>query len=175
MDVTVTPSRSGSAFQNTTHEKSLAVDRSIFVGCDDHDSVANFSAKPLGQEFRHQDFARFQERKLFSPSEIRESICGKAANSFSGYTPLILILVVSVKLLNSAPNFIRSEYASISLIPAKVFSICDTAAAGEIQIQRKAFNRSHIAAAMDLQSAQIRVGDLCDHEILDRSGHGDEN
>ena len=67
IDVTVSTTRTGCAFQNAAHEKCLAVDRSIFVGRDHHDGVADFGAKPLGQQFRHQDFSLVQRADTFFP------------------------------------------------------------------------------------------------------------
>ncbi|OPX95825.1 MAG: hypothetical protein A4E60_03556 [Syntrophorhabdus sp. PtaB.Bin047] len=59
---------------------------------------------------------------VFSPSVILDEKRGSVFISLSGYTPLSLMLVVSVKLLNMPPNFIRGDQDSISGIPRNVSS-----------------------------------------------------
>src|SRR6266498_983095 len=171
MDVTVTPSRSGSAFQNAADEKGLAVDRSIFIGCDHHDGVADFGAKPLSQELRHQHFSLVQCTDAFFP-------CGNSREHLRQGSKLFF-RIYSVDPDISGLGKIAEQGAELYPlrigfdlfnIPKSFFHLRHRGRR-YIQIQRKTFNRSHVTAAMDLQSSEIRVGDLGDHEILDRGGH----
>jgi hypothetical protein len=62
------------------------------------------------------------------PCARRPASIGMAAASRSGSTPFSRIEVVSMKLLNMAPNFRRGDQATTASSPASAFSTCATAA-----------------------------------------------